>query len=248
MMFSCKPGTSLASFGAILLALAGAAIALRMLRLPKDIQPFAAASFRGVFRHRRLCLEHLAGLVYVRDRPADISMSVLPRARRARMQAGSRPPCIRLRQGGGCLVLLILHIGTHKTGTSAVQECLYRNEMQARRAGHLLRASCSRQDPQSARATDCHRAGAAAPPLFGALPIWRRRVHRRDDAPDQRGVVLRHDDVLPQIGRRSLRGLLGGGGALHRAAARRAARRHANTPLWCFSPAGQVPNPFTRRR
>ena len=23
---------------------------------------------------------------------------------------------------------LILHIGTHKTGTSAVQECLYRNE------------------------------------------------------------------------------------------------------------------------
>ena len=35
--------------GAILLALAGAAIALRMLRLPKDIQPFAAASFAAFF-------------------------------------------------------------------------------------------------------------------------------------------------------------------------------------------------------
>ena len=35
--------------GAVLLALAGAAIALRMLRLPKDIQPFAAASFAAFF-------------------------------------------------------------------------------------------------------------------------------------------------------------------------------------------------------
>jgi O-antigen ligase len=35
--------------GAILLALAGAAIALRMLRLPQDIQPFAAASFAAFF-------------------------------------------------------------------------------------------------------------------------------------------------------------------------------------------------------
>lgn len=35
--------------GAILLALAGAAIALRMRRLPKDIQPFAAASFAAFF-------------------------------------------------------------------------------------------------------------------------------------------------------------------------------------------------------
>ncbi len=35
--------------GAILLALAGAAIALRMLRLPNDIQPFAAASFAAFF-------------------------------------------------------------------------------------------------------------------------------------------------------------------------------------------------------
>ncbi len=31
--------------GAILMALAGARVALRMLRLPKEIQPFAAASF-----------------------------------------------------------------------------------------------------------------------------------------------------------------------------------------------------------
>ena len=36
-------------FGAILLALAGAALALRMLRLPKDTQPFAAASFAAFF-------------------------------------------------------------------------------------------------------------------------------------------------------------------------------------------------------
>ena len=35
--------------GAVLLALAGAAIALRMLRLPNDIQPFAAASFAAFF-------------------------------------------------------------------------------------------------------------------------------------------------------------------------------------------------------
>lgn len=35
--------------GAILLALAGAAIALRMLRLPTDIQPFAAATFAAFF-------------------------------------------------------------------------------------------------------------------------------------------------------------------------------------------------------
>ena len=35
--------------GVILLALAGAAIALRMLRLPTDIQPFAAASFAAFF-------------------------------------------------------------------------------------------------------------------------------------------------------------------------------------------------------
>ena len=35
--------------GAILLALAGAAIALRMLRLPKQMQPFAAASFAAFF-------------------------------------------------------------------------------------------------------------------------------------------------------------------------------------------------------
>ncbi len=35
--------------GAILLALAGAALALRMLRLPKDVQPFAAASFAAFF-------------------------------------------------------------------------------------------------------------------------------------------------------------------------------------------------------
>jgi O-antigen ligase len=35
--------------GAVLLALAGGAIALRMLRLPKDIQPFAAASFAAFF-------------------------------------------------------------------------------------------------------------------------------------------------------------------------------------------------------
>ena len=35
--------------GAVLLALAGAALALRMLRLPKDTQPFAAASFAAFF-------------------------------------------------------------------------------------------------------------------------------------------------------------------------------------------------------
>ena len=35
--------------GAVLLALAGAVIALRMLRLPKDIRPFAAASFAAFF-------------------------------------------------------------------------------------------------------------------------------------------------------------------------------------------------------
>lgn len=39
----------LGAVGAILLALAGAAIALRMLRLPKDVQPFAAASFAAFF-------------------------------------------------------------------------------------------------------------------------------------------------------------------------------------------------------
>ena len=61
---------------------------------------------------------------------------------------------------------LILHIGTHKTGTSAVQECLYRNEREARRARHLLRAPCSRQDPQPARAPDCHGTKAEAQALI----------------------------------------------------------------------------------
>ncbi|MGZ8417814.1 MAG: O-antigen ligase family protein, partial [Methyloceanibacter sp.] len=35
--------------GAVLLALAGAGVALRMLRLPKEMQPFAAASFAAFF-------------------------------------------------------------------------------------------------------------------------------------------------------------------------------------------------------
>ena len=86
--------------GAILLALAGAAIALRMRRLPKDIQPFAAASFAAFFE-----IAAFAWSIWQTWFMCAIGLLIpyvsLAAERRARMQAGSQPPRIRLRRAEG---------------------------------------------------------------------------------------------------------------------------------------------------
>ncbi len=70
---------------------------------------------------------------------------------------------------------LILHIGTHKTGTTAMQECLYRNEERLAGGGihyaHRLRARSFNQLAKLV-ATD-----GGAKPKPSLTVMWRRRAH-----------------------------------------------------------------------
>jgi hypothetical protein len=126
------------------------------------------------------------------------------------------------------LVQLILHIGTHKTGTSAVQECLRRNERilaergiyyahraRARTLNQLAQLIASGQSSKARALVDSHLAKASAhgattflisAESFFAMTMFLRKLEGDDCedywASEARCIELLHDVLPPDMPKR----------------------------------------------
>jgi hypothetical protein len=227
----CRLGTSSRLIGAILLALAGAAIALRMRRCEGHSAILAAASFAALSRsppsrgHRRawfMCAISLPDALCFSCRSGSIA------------RAGCKPEASHAPLGfDGRRVFGAIDPRTYRHAQDRHQrpvqkECLYRNEL-TRRARHLLwHRAFALQSPPTSCEPDCYGARGRK----GQLPLIDSHLAKASAA-GATTLLISAESFAMTIFFHKLEGETyedcGRRIALHRAAARPAARGHAET-------------------